>query len=231
VCDYAAALLTAYGVTAALYARDRTGKGQRIETALLNASMAVQAGSFIFYDGRPDLENGGPDLWGTGALYRIYPTANSSLSLAIIEAIHWQALCQVLAHLDLDRHYTFAPVGQEPAEGPLASTLSEAFSTKTTEEWLAVLDKAGVPCAPILPLPQLFSDDHITANDLIATHTHPQWEKVRQTGVLAKFSRTPATLPYVAPLLGQHTVEVLQEVTGYSQEKITQLLKAGAVKA
>jgi len=230
VCDYAAALLTAYGVTAALYARDRTGKGQRVETALLNASMAVQSGSFIFYEGRPDLENGGPDLWGTGALYRIYPTTNSSLFLAVVEASHWQAFCQVLIHLGLDRRYTFAAARQESTEGPLASTLTEVFSTQTTEEWLARLDKAGVPCAPILPLPQLFSDDHIAANDLIATHTHPQWEEVRQTGVLAKFSRTPATLPCAAPLLGQHTAEVLQGVTGYGQEKITQLLKAGAIK-
>jgi crotonobetainyl-CoA:carnitine CoA-transferase CaiB-like acyl-CoA transferase len=230
VCDYAAALLTVYGVTAALYARDRTGKGQRVETALLNASMAVQAGSFIFYEGRSDLENGGPDLWGTGALCRIYPTANSSLSLAIIEATHWHALCQVLAHVDLNRRYTFAAAQQEKAEGSLAVLLAETFATKTTEGWLALLDKAGVPCAPILPLPQLFSDDHIAANDLIATHTHPQWGDVRQTGILTKFSRTPATLPYVAPLLGQHTAEVLQEVTGYEQEKIAQLVKAGALK-
>ena len=107
ICDYAAAFLTAYGVTAALYARKRTGKGQRVETSLLNASMAVQPGNFIFYDGRPDIENGAPDLWGSGALHRIYPTANNSLSLAIIEGTHWQALCQVLAQAKLDRLYTF----------------------------------------------------------------------------------------------------------------------------
>jgi CoA:oxalate CoA-transferase len=230
VCDYAAALLTAYGVTAALYARERTGKGQRVETALLNASMAVQSGSFIFYDGRPDLENGGPDLWGTGALYRIYPTTTSSLSLAISESPHWHALCQVLAHAGLDRRYTFATAQQENAEGSLATLLTETFMTKPTEEWVTLLDKAGVPCAPILPLPQLFSDDHIAANELIATHTHQQWGAVRQTGLLAKFSRTPATLPYVAPLLGQHTAEVLQEVTGYAEEKIARLVKMGSIK-
>src|SRR5262245_19794015 len=96
VCDYAAALLTAYGVTAALYARQHTGKGQRVETSLLNASMAVQCGSFLFYDDRPDLENGGPDLWGTGALYRIYLTADNSLFLAVVEPAHWQALGEVI---------------------------------------------------------------------------------------------------------------------------------------
>lgn len=230
VCDYAAALLTAYGVSAALYARQRTGQGQRVETSLLNAAMAVQSGSFIFYDGRPDLENGGPDLWGTAALYRIYPTTNNALFLAVSEETPWQALCDVLGRGDLKRRYSFPEAHQENVEGVLGQALAETFAAKTTEEWVTLLDAAGVPCAPILPLPQLFSDEHIAANDLIATHTHPQWGEVRQTGILARFSRTPATLPYVAPLLGQHTVEVLREVAGYEAEKIAKLLEAGVIK-
>jgi crotonobetainyl-CoA:carnitine CoA-transferase CaiB-like acyl-CoA transferase len=230
VCDYAAALLTAYGVTAALYARKRTGKGQRVETSLLNASMAVQSGSFIFYEGRPDLENGGPDLWGTDPLYRIYLTANNSLFLAAVESAHWQALCEELGRADLNRRYSFSQARQEPVEGVLGQALAEVFATRTTEEWMSLLDTVRVPCAPVLPLPPLFSDAHVAANDLIATHTHPKWGEVRQTGILSKFSRTPATLPYVAPLLGQHTTEVLQEVAGYGQEKIARLLSTGIIK-
>jgi crotonobetainyl-CoA:carnitine CoA-transferase CaiB-like acyl-CoA transferase len=230
VCDYAAALLTAYGVSAALYARKRTGKGQRVETSLLNASMAVQSGNFIFYEGRPDMENGGPDLWGTGALYRIYLTANNSLFLAVLDEAHWQALCLLLDRPDLHRQYSFLSARQEQAESDLGQELVQVFATKTTEEWLAVLDRAGVPCAPILPLPALFDDAHVAANDLLAVHMHPQWGEVRQTGILPKFSRTPAQLPYVAPLLGQHTVEVLREVTGYDQQKITHLLNTGVIK-
>jgi crotonobetainyl-CoA:carnitine CoA-transferase CaiB-like acyl-CoA transferase len=229
VCDYAAALLTAYGVTAALYARQHTGKGQHVETALLNAAMAVQSGSFIFYGGRPDLENGAPDLWGSSALYRIYPTKDNSLFLAVLEPGHWQAVVEVLGTSIRNHGYNFSDVVQEPVEGSLAQSLAEVFTTKTTEEWLSSLDRAGVPCAPILPLPPLFSDAHVAANDLIATHTHPQWGEVRQTGILPKFSRTPATLQCVAPILGQHTAEVLREVAGYSQERITQLLSARAV--
>jgi crotonobetainyl-CoA:carnitine CoA-transferase CaiB-like acyl-CoA transferase len=76
----------------------------------------------------------------------------------------------------------------------------------------------------------LFSDEHIAANDLIATHTHPQWGEVRQTGILTKFSRTPAVLPYVAPLLGQHTTEVLSEIAGYDSDHIARLLSAGVIK-
>lgn len=230
VCDYAAALLTAYGVAAALYARQRTGQGQHVETSLLNASMAVQSGNFIFYDGRPDMEDGQPDLWGTGALYRVYPTANTSFFLAVVEPSHWQTLCEALGRADLYQRQSFSEARREAVEGKLGQVLAGTFATKTTEEWLALLDATGVPCAPVLPLPPLFSDEHIAANELIATHTHPQWGEVRQTGILSKFSRTPATLPYVAPLLGQHTTEVLQEVAGYGSERITQLLKAGVIK-
>jgi crotonobetainyl-CoA:carnitine CoA-transferase CaiB-like acyl-CoA transferase len=230
VCDYAAALLTAYGVSAALYARKRTGVGQRVETALLNASMAVQSGNFIFYDGRPDMENGAPDLWGTSAVYRIYLTADSSLFLAIVEPAHWSRLAEVLQNSDLTRRYNFAQAQHETVEGPLGQALTTMFAKKTTAEWLAQLDAAGVPAAPILALPPLFSDEHVAANELIATHTHPQWGEVRQTGILTKFSRTPAALPYVAPLLGQHSTEVLREVAGYEPDRIAQLLSAGTIK-
>ncbi|MBM4257906.1 MAG: CoA transferase [Deltaproteobacteria bacterium] len=228
VCDYAAALLTAYGVTAALFARQRTGKGQYVETALLNASMAVQSGDFIFYEGRADLENGAPDLWGSSAIYRIYPTQDNSLFLAILKPEHWQAFAEIAGSVSL-RGYSFADVQREPVEGPLAQALTSLLATRTTEEWISLLDRAGVPCAPILPLPPLFSDEHVAANDLIATHTHPQWNKVRQTGILPKFSRTPEILQRVAPMLGQHTSEVLQEIAGYSSDQIERLLAAKAI--
>jgi crotonobetainyl-CoA:carnitine CoA-transferase CaiB-like acyl-CoA transferase len=230
ICDYAAALLTAYGVTAALYARKRTGKGQHVETSLLNASMAVQSGNFIFYPGRPDMENGAPDLWGTNAVYRIYPTADSSLFLAVVEPGHWVRLCEVLNNPNLLRRYNLAQAQQEPVEGIVGQMLAAVFAGKTTAEWLTQLDSAGVPCAPVLALPPLFNDEHVAANELLTTHVHPQWGEVRQTGILTKFSRTPAVLPYVAPLLGQHTAEVLREVAGYKQEHIERLLSASIVK-
>jgi crotonobetainyl-CoA:carnitine CoA-transferase CaiB-like acyl-CoA transferase len=230
VCDYAAALLTVYGVTAALYARQRTGTGQHVETSLLNAAMAVQSGNFIFYDGRPDMENGGPDLWGTSALYRIYLTADNSLFLAARDDTHWQALCRVVARPDLSRRYRFQEAYQERVEGPLGQSLAEIFVTRTTEEWRSLLDGAGVPCAPVLPLPALFDDEHVAANNLLATHPHPRWGEVRQTGILPKFSRTPAVLPYAAPLLGQHTAEVLHEIAGYDRQRIAQLLRAGVIQ-
>ena len=228
VCDYAAALLTAYGVSAALYARHRTGLGQHIETSLTSAAMAVQAGNFIFYDGRPDMENGGPDLWGTGALYRIYPTADSSLFLAVTDEDQWRALGAIVGRPELSRQ-PFSQARQAGVDSPLSQALTACFGRSTTQDWLATLDRAGVPCAPVLLLPDLFDDEHVAANELIATHTHPQWGEVRQTGILTRFSRTPAVLPYVAPMLGQHTAEVLRELAGYSQDTIDALFGQGVI--
>lgn len=228
VCDYAAALLTAYGVSAALYARHKTGLGQHIETSLTSAAMAVQAGNFIFYDGRLDMENGGPDLWGTGALYRIYPTADSSLFLAVTDEDQWRALGAVVGRPELSRQ-PFSQARQAGVDSPLGQALTACFGQRTTQDWMKALDRVGVPCAPVLPLPELFDDGHVAANELIATHTHPQWGEVRQTGILTRFSRTPAVLPYVAPMLGQHTTEVLRELAGYSQDTIDALLRQGVI--
>ena len=228
VCDYAAALLTAYGVSAALYARRKTGLGQHIETSLTSAAMAVQAGNFIFYDGRPDMENGGPDLWGTGALHRIYPTADSSLFLAVTDEDQWRALGAIVGRPELSQQ-PFSQARQAGVDSPLGQALTARFGQRTTQDWMKALDRAGVPCAPVLPLPELFDDGHVAANELIATHTHPQWGEVRQTGILTRFSRTPAVLPYVAPMLGQHTTEVLRELAGYSQDTIDALLRQGVI--
>lgn len=230
ICDYAAATLTAYGVSAALYARTRTGKGQHVETSLANAAMAVQSGDFIFYPNRPDCENGGADLWGKSPLYRIYPSADSSFFLAVMEDVHWQKLGQALGYPSLFQDFSFDTARSGEVAGPLAQSLATIFTKQPTADWIAQLDRVGVPCAPVLSIAELFEDEHIAANDLIATHTHPEWGKVRQTGLFAKFSRTPPSIPRVAPMLGQHTREVLREVVGYDQDRIDQLIQAGAVK-
>jgi CoA:oxalate CoA-transferase len=162
-------------------------------------------------------------------VYRIYPTADNSFFLAVTEDSHWQALCSVLGRSEL-KTQSFVDAKNAATESPLGQQLAALFTQKTTNEWIATLDEAGVPCAPILPLPALFEDKHIAANDLLTTHTHPQWGDVQQTGVFTKFSRTPAVLPYVAPMLGQHTAEVLREVAGYSQEKVYRLLRSGAIQ-
>lgn len=229
LCDYGAALLSAFGVTAALCARERTGEGQRVETSLLRSAMAMQFTEFLRYDGRPRPLTGGPDFTGPSALRRVYEAQEGWLMLAADAPEHWAPLTQVLDRIDLLHGYSAAAALAEPNDGVLAQTLAATFLTRTAEEWLDRCDRAGLPAGPARDGPSLFRDPHVLANDLIAEDVHPTWGRVQQTGALVKFSRTPGQIGPVAPLLGQHTIEVLRQA-GFDEARIAGLL-AGRVVA
>ena len=121
ICDYGAAMLSALGCVLALNSRNRTGRGQLCETSLLQSAMALQAGEFNFYDGRPDLENGFPEYRGSSAISRAYRCADSWLYLALDAPAQWQALTR-LAGLTLPAGFDAA--AHEPSEGPLTDSLA-----------------------------------------------------------------------------------------------------------
>jgi crotonobetainyl-CoA:carnitine CoA-transferase CaiB-like acyl-CoA transferase len=125
ICDYGAAMLSAYGCVLALNARARTGRGQMCETSLLQAAMAFQAGEFLYYKGRPDMENGQAEYRGASALSRAYKCRDGSwIFLAAKTTAHWDAL---RAGTGIDTPAAFDDAAREPAEGKLATVLSEYF--------------------------------------------------------------------------------------------------------
>lgn len=223
VCDYGAGLLCAYGVTAALFARLRTGRGQLVETSLAQAAMAAQAGEFIFYDGRPDMENGGPDLLGRHPLRRAYRCADGWIFVAGQGARD----SSVVFGLGIG----MAAASCEPVDGPTAIALGEKFATRSREEVLAALTAAAIPAGPVLNIAEVFQDPQVIANDLVCDATVEPWGTLRQTGALVKYAETPVAIPRAAPKLGEHTVEILRDTLGYSPERIDALLAAGVLTA
>jgi crotonobetainyl-CoA:carnitine CoA-transferase CaiB-like acyl-CoA transferase len=223
-CDYGAGLLCAYGVMAALFARQRTGRGQLVETSLAQAAMAVQSGEFLFYDGRPDMENGGADLLGRHPLRRAYRCADGWVFVSTQGVAN---LPNSLSVFGMTLHA--AEAMSRSVEGPMATLLSETFVARSREEVLAELSAAGIPAGPVLNIAEVFQDPQAIANGLVCDATVEPWGAFRQTGALVKYTETPVTIQRAAPRLGGHTVEILRDVLGYSEQRIEALRSSGSI--
>jgi crotonobetainyl-CoA:carnitine CoA-transferase CaiB-like acyl-CoA transferase len=228
ICDYGAAMLSAFGCVLALRARQRTGRGQLCETSLLQAAMAFQAGEFAFYPGRPDMENGGTEYRGRSALSRAYSSRDGKwLFISLTDEPQWNALLTILPGLP---NANWDAAAAEPNEGALAAALADQFAKLDRDDALAALKKSAIPATRVNHIGELFDDPQVLANDLIAELSHSQWGRVKQTGMLTKFAAAPAAIDRAAPLLGEHTDEILREYLGYPAEKIAALRAAGVVK-
>ncbi len=228
ICDYGAAMLSAFGCVLALRARQRTGRGQLCETSLLQAAMAFQAGEFAFYPGRPDMENGGTESRGRSALSRAYSCRDGKwLFISLTDEPQWNALRTILPGLP---NADWDAAAAQPSEGALAAALADQFARLDRDDALAALKKSAIPATRVNHIGELFDDPQVLANDLIAELSHSQWGRVKQTGMLTKFAAAPAAIDRAAPLLGEHTDEILREYLGYPAEKIAALRAAGVVK-
>jgi formyl-CoA transferase/CoA:oxalate CoA-transferase len=231
ITDYGASHLAAYAIAAALYSRERTGEGQRALVTLTGASMAMQSGEFIFAAEGGQFGHaieGGEDFVGPSAAYRSYRCSDGFIFVACATAEHWRALARAIGRPE------FAYPGAWPAaactgpKGGVAQAVAEMLAEDTVENWLRRLGSRGVPSAPVLPLRQVLDSPQLQANGWTVEHEHPRWGVVRQTANLAAFSRTPGASQRTAPLLGQHTDEILQEI-GYPDAHIRELHRRGVV--
>jgi crotonobetainyl-CoA:carnitine CoA-transferase CaiB-like acyl-CoA transferase len=228
ICDYGAAMLSAFGCVLALRAREMTGHGQFCETSLLQSAMAFQAGEFAFYPGRPDMENGAAENRGRSALSRAYQCHDGEwLFISLSDETQWNALLTILPGLP---NSDWDTASTEPNEGALATVLAEQFAKLDRDDAIAALKKSAIPATRVNHTRELFDDPQVVANDLIAELPHSQWGRVQQTGMLTKFSATPGTIERAAPMLGEHTDEILHEYLGYSTDRIATLRAAGIVK-
>jgi crotonobetainyl-CoA:carnitine CoA-transferase CaiB-like acyl-CoA transferase len=228
ICDYGAAMLSAFGCVLALRARELTGCGQFCETSLLQSAMAFQAGEFAFYPGRPDMENGSPENRGRSALSRAYQCRDGDwLFISLSDETQWAALLTILPGLPNSNWET---ASTEPNEGSLAEALATQFAKLERDNALAALKSSGVPATQINHSRELFDDPQVVANELTVELSHSQWGRVNQTGMLTKLFATPGTIDRAAPLLGEHTDEILREYLGYSTGQIAALRAAGIVK-
>lgn len=228
--DQGAGMFAAHGILAALYARERTGEGCKVETSLLEAMIAQLA-----YESSLYLLSGIiPGPVGTGhrflPFYYAFQTSDGYLAVAAIN--RFSALCRALGREDIANNQRYANHETGEHRDELIAIMQKAFLTRTTDEWLKALNEHDVPCGPVNTLDKALIDPQVLERDMVVTVDHTLGGQVKQTGNPIKISTTPPGLRrkfLSPPTLGEHTADVLSQVLGYSQEKINRLKQENVI--
>lgn len=230
IVDITAGLYATVAILAALHERQRSGQGQFIDIALLDAQVAwlANVGSNYLISGERPRRYG--NAHANIVPYEPFPTRDGWIAIAVGNDRQWQQLCALAGWDDLasDPRFTTNPLRVENRE-ILVPILQERFRQEASRVWEEKLLAAGIPCAPIQTIDQVFADPQVLARGMLVELPHPTAGAVRLAGSPLKLSRTPVQLTEPPPLLGQHTDEVLATYLGYSVEKIARLREEGVI--
>src|SRR3984893_12567118 len=229
ISDLNAGLYASHAILAALLARVRTGEGQYIDTSLFEAALA-----YTMWESN--------EYWATGtairrlrtanrlaAPYQVFATANGWIAIGAANQRNWEHLARALDRPDRLQNQGFATNADRMAHlAELVETLTATLKTRTTEEWLQVLEEAGVSCGPVLTLDEVYQHPQVKARAMDIEVQHPIAGSIHAIGFPVKYSITPGQMYRPAPVLGQHTFQMLESL-GYGPEQCRQLETDGVV--
>ena len=210
--DEASGLMSAFAILTALNARERTGRGQEIWTALANQSVVCQSDEVTSYAGRPKALQGGRDCPGVSALHRLYRCGDGWLALACLEPGQFGALARVLNQPLWPERWSDAAARAEPRDGELARLLEGAFGGLPRDSTVAALLAHGVPAVAAITAEEAHDDPWLLANRFWEEYELPGHGLVAGVRSYADFSRTPGGFQRAAPLLGEHTREIVESL-------------------
>jgi crotonobetainyl-CoA:carnitine CoA-transferase CaiB-like acyl-CoA transferase len=227
VADIVTGIFACQGISAALYARERTGRGQQVDIAMLDtvaAMLTYQAGIYFATGQAPQrMGNRHPTI----VPYETFTASDGEFVLAVGTDEQFRKFCEVAAFSPGDRFATNR--GRVTGYAELRPMIAARMKTQTRSYWIERLGKAGVPCGSVRDLHEVFTDPQIAARSMTVPMTHPIAGPIRVLGSPLKLSDTPVTQRTPPPTLGQHTESVLQRDLGLTNDAIDNLRAGGVI--
>jgi glutaryl-CoA transferase len=230
IIDLVAGLMLGKSIAAALFAREKLGVGQKIDTSLLEAEVAclINVGSNYLVEGNI------PRRWGNAhpsiVPYQSFKTADGYLVIGVASEGIWRRFCQAIGRAEWADDSRFEKNSNRVENrGVLIAAISEIFLDRETDAWLKLLNQAEVPCAPVQTVDQVFKAPQVLHREMLVQVEHPRAGTVRMAGIPVKFSVTPASVRLPPPLLGQHTEEVLASWLEVDGKEIAELKRKAVI--
>jgi CoA:oxalate CoA-transferase len=228
--DINAGMFTAIGVLGALNYRNATGKGQKVDVAMLDCQVAILENAIAryFVDGKSPEPAG--NKHASIVPFEPFDTADGEIMIAAGNDAIWQKFCKEIGRGDLaaDPKFLTNPLRNENYAA-LRPQIAQEIKKKETAQWQVILDDAGVPNGPINSIEQVTKDKQVLHREMIVDIDHPTAGLVKVPGVPIKMSETQGSVRSAAPVLGAHTAQVLSQYLGLSEKEIESLSAQGAI--
>jgi len=224
IADIVSGMFAAYGISMALYARERTGRGQLVDVGMLDAVTALltyQAGNYFASGNAPGrLGNRHPSI----VPYETFQAADGDFVLAVGNDVLWKKFCAVAGLDNVEDIERFATNRDRVTRYvELRPILAERLRTRPRQEWIERLSRAGIPCGSVRDLDEVFKDPQVRTREMISLVEHPAAGPLEVLGLPVKLSGTPGAIRIPPPRLGEHTDTVLRDDLGLAVDAITRL--------
>jgi len=228
ISDYYAGMLCAYSIVSAIHYRERTGKGQQIDIALLDSLVTTLDGAPELYTIGEEIRPRRGNMYGG---YGIFEVQDGYIALAVTGTdLIWPRFCRAIGRPELIKDPKFSEMLTRWNNSDDVQTIVEAWAkTKTRKEALELLTQAGVPVALVNTIDEMVADPQMQARRMHVEVEHPEYGRVKITGSPLKLSETPGKVERAAAIPGEHTEAVLTDILGYTPEEIERLRTAGVI--
>ncbi|ARF17798.1 CoA transferase [Sporosarcina sp. P3] len=229
VSDSVAGLTAVYGILASLIQRDNTGTGQYLETSLVESTLAICSWESAYYFATKETPKALGSSHRLAAPYQAFKTKDAHIIIGCANQKLWEEFANTLGRKDLLCDQRFKDNSKRVENMKILQDIIEnELSVKRSDEWLDILDKAGVPSGPINKFDQIIEDTYLQERDMIIEMEHPKLGKIKNIGNPIKYENSIERDNRPAPYLGENTEQVLQEA-GYSTEEVQELLSTNII--